>query len=49
MLGQSLGQITSNVVKNKETDIVSRFFSYFAWGIPFRAKGRGWTNTWAKI
>ena len=27
--------------KTKETGIVNRFFSYFTWGIPFKAKNSG--------
>ena len=39
VLGQNLGEIKFNVVKkSKETGIIiSRFFSYFAWGIHFKA------------
>ena len=46
VLEQNLGQIRSNVVKkSKETDIINRFFSYFAWGIHFKARSSGCTNT----
>ena len=42
-LGQYLNQIKSNVVKkSKETDIIIRFFSYFTWGIPSKAKSSGY-------
>ena len=27
--------------KRKETGIINRFFSYFAWGIHFKARGSG--------
>ena len=34
----NLGQTGSNVVKkSKETGIINTFFSYFAWGIHFKA------------
>ena len=33
------------VKKSKETGIINRFFSYFAWGIHFKARSSGCTNT----
>ena len=33
------------VRKSKETGIINRFFSYFAWGILFKARHNGCTNT----
>ena len=45
-----LGQIRSNVVKkSKESGIINRFLSYFACGIPFKAKSSGCPNTLVKI
>ena len=44
VLGQHLGQIRSNVVK-KVKQVLSMFFSYFTWGIPFISKSSGCTNT----
>ena len=42
VLGQSLGQIMSNVMKkSKETGNIIRFFSCFTWGLPFIAKNSG--------
>ena len=50
VLAQNLGHIRSNVVKkSKETVIIDRCFSYFTWGIPFKAKSSGCTNTGVKI
>ena len=39
-LGTKFGQIKLNVVKKvkKWVPIISRFFLYFTWGIPFKAK-----------
>ena len=46
VLGQKLGQNRSNVVKkSKETGIINRFSSYFAWGIHFKGRNSGFTNT----
>ena len=46
VLGQNLGQIRSNVVKkSKDIGIIKRVFSYFTWGIPFKAKSSVCTNT----
>ena len=46
VLGQNLGQISSNIVKKvKKLALSIGFFPYFAWGIPFKAQGSGFTNT----
>ena len=46
VFGENLGQIRSNdAKKSKETGIINRFFLYFAWGIHFKAKSSGCTNT----
>ena len=45
VLGQNLGQVTSNAVeKIKKRALSIVFFSYFTWGIPFKAKSSGCTN-----
>ena len=31
--------------KSKEIGIINNIFSYFTWGIPFKAKSSGCTNT----
>ena len=42
----SWGKIWPNAVKkSKETGIINKFFSYFTWGIHFKAKNGGCTNT----
>ena len=46
VLGQNLGQIRSNIVKkSQEKAIIIRFFSYFTWRIPFKAKSSGCKTT----
>ena len=45
VLGQNLGQIRPNFVKTwHEMGIIDSFFSYFTWGIPFKAKNSGFPN-----
>ena len=35
--------------KRKETGIINRFYSYFAWGTNFKARSTGCTNTCVEI
>ena len=45
VVGQNLGQIRSHVVKKvKKWALSIGFFSYFTWGIPFKAKGKDCTG-----
>ena len=48
-LGQNLGQISPMLWKNKETGIINRLFSNFAWGIHSKARSSGYRNTWEEI
>ena len=46
VLVQNLGQIMSNIVKKVKKQAISLdVFSYFTWGIPFKAKSSGCKTT----
>ena len=46
VLGQNLGQIMSNFVKKVKKQAISLgFFSYFTWGLPFKARSSGCKTT----
>ena len=46
VLGQNLGQIRPSVVKKVKKQLLSTgFFSYFKWGIPFKAKSSACVHT----
>ena len=46
VLGQNLGQIMSSVVKKVKKQAISLgFFSYFTWGLPFKARSSGCRTT----